>query len=89
METEQQDTNAEQIFEDHRETEAKRLDQDDEAKQEVRSREVLRDIWIKPGNDWGIEHVMVDETKNISRLRHTAKPVKKMIEPIGLHHQSR
>ena len=58
LETEQQDINAEQIIEDHWETEANRLDQDDEAKLEAMSREVLKNIWIKGGNHWGVEDIM-------------------------------
>ena len=65
-------------MEDHWDTDANRLDQDDEAKQETMSREVLKIIWIKERNDWGVEDIMEEREGSRKQVeRYCETPEKK------------
>ena len=86
-EKEQQGTSAEQVFEDPWVTEAKRLDREEQEK--TMSRDELRDIWIKPGNDWGVEDIMDDDAKNQKQIEKYSEVYRKKTQSTGQRHQSR
>ena len=51
----------------------------EEENEEHRSKEVLKDIWIKPGNNWGVDDIMKEDTcnqhhrRNKNTAKHTGK----------------
>ena len=53
------------------------IDEKENAEQDAMSREVLRDIWIKEGNDWDLGDIMGEQKGHHNRLnnitRHTRR----------------
>ena len=66
---------------------AQRLDREEQEK--AMSSEVLTDIWIKPGNDWGVEDIMEDDAKNLKQIENFSEAYKQKNQFTGPRHQSR